>query len=201
MPGRLYGRGPCAQKLTRRVRAVAFHNLALDLDINICHPCTLLNKSLEICSQRRCRSTFPILCTYAKHYKVWKSFLQARGDMDAKAAQKDFNRLLYFGRPTYDLPFMRALLHEMRFAVQGVLDSDEFEYLWGMFEERRNPFATRLFCALSKHKRMVVDQMAVGIKGALRDVRINVCMFDWCIVSHNNFPGLRLMPPTPLCVV
>ena len=86
------------------------------------------------------------------------------GGVDSQAAKKILNKIMYFGRPDYNLPFLWALAHDFRMAAQVVLSSDEFAYLRDMFNDRRNPQATRLFYAISKYERTHVDRMSRAVE-------------------------------------
>ena len=117
------------------------------------------------------------------------------GDVDSQAAKKILNKIMYFGRPDYNLPFLWALVHDFRMAAQVVLSSDEFAYLRDMFNDRRNPQATRLFYAISKYERAHVDRMSRAVEEHSNErLRTTVYMFDGFIAMPTESQPLSEMP-------
>ena len=158
----------------------------VDFDINLCHPALLLNKALEILGKTGHWSTLPMLRLYVRHYKAWRKFVASFGGLSDKGVKKALNIIVYFGAPDSDLPFLWALVHDIRSATDVVLNSAEFEYLKPMFHERNRSKATQLFYALTKLDRFHVDHMISNLDGSGSGFVVEVSMFDGFIAASGT---------------
>ena len=73
-------------------------------------------------------------------------FSSHHGESEAKKA---LTKVMYLGRPTWDIPILWGLLRETREAPAFVLSMLSFHYLANKFADRRNPVASRLSYALA----------------------------------------------------
>ena len=179
LPGRRYGFGPCAQRLSRWARAIAFGGKFLDFDMNNCHPRLLLKKALAALGKTQKWFTFPVFRKYVAHYKVWRRFLMEYTGIDAKSAKKALIKIIYGGKPMYDLPFLWALVGEVHAASKALLSTDEFAHLTGKFTDRSGGGApTRLFYALAALEDDLMYQMCIDLKDCVPNSRIITYMFD-----------------------
>ena len=100
------------------------------------------------------------------------------GDMSRKEAKTSLSKILYGGRPDFDLPFLWALWGETQAAAQILLNNNEFDYLQDKFSDRRHPQATRLFYALSKFEDDALTQCTSDFKDSHSGSLVNAFIYD-----------------------
>ena len=76
------------------------------------------------------------------------------------------------------MPLLWELSADIKRAVEHLLSMTEYEYLKGLFEDRRNPFATRLHYALSSIEDSIITRIEEAMATRLPSARINTYMFD-----------------------
>ena len=157
-----------------------------DFDMNLAHPSLLLVNALRMCGKTNNMQTFPIFRKYRDNYKEWRQFLVVYGDMTKADAKQCLSKLMYGGRPVFDLPFLWALWAEMQAASRVLLDNEEFAYLSDMFGNRRYPEASRLFYAVSNYEDALLHQVISDYKDTFHTAKINALIYDGFIAIQND---------------
>jgi len=193
VPGRLYARGPSAQKLSHTAKAFIFAAdpdasqgadiQHFDVDENNAFPTMMWNEVQKEVGDVM-DIDFVTFTAFVKHPGTFRSFLAEYQGITVKEAKKVFIKLLHFGLPESELPLLWALAAEFRTAAQVLISKDKYSYLQGMFGDRRNPMATRLHYALASVEDAIVNDLAREMENAFGEqVKVIVFMFDGLILQ------------------
>ena len=141
IPGRLLPtRYASLAQLTREARTVAVAGRCDDVDFPNSHFTSLV----AILDTLGVLVHYKMIQRYSKYYREWRVMF----------SKMSLNRILYGGVPDGNdwNPVTWTLASEIRTAGAYILDNDAYAYLNDMFGDRKNPFYSRLYYALSSHE-------------------------------------------------
>lgn len=115
------------------------------------------------------------------HHKDIRAFLAEYTGTSVKESKKELIKVVHMGRPKYEIPFLWDLSVEIRQAAEDLLGLPKFEYLQGLFEDRRRPLASKLHYALASIEDAILSDMELEL-GAIPSLSYNTYMFDEAIV-------------------
>ena len=97
-------------------------------------------------------------------------------------AKKALAKIIYFGKPCADIPFLWGLSREAHLAFASALSSAEWQRLEARFADRPNPKATRLSYALSAMEDDLLRALCQSAE-ACDGARATVYLFDGALVE------------------
>ena len=141
IPGRLLPTSPASlAKITKEARAVSVQGRCKDLDFPASHLFSLASilESLHILHE------FPMVQRFRTYCNEWRALW----------GKHALTMLMYGGVPDGDAwnPITWTLAYQIRAAGLKILACDQYVYLGAHFQDRQNPFYTRLYYALSAHE-------------------------------------------------
>ena len=162
LPGRLVPRAYAALALlTREARSVSvgFGGRCVDLDF----PASHLHSLVRILQAMGILEEFPLIHMYARNYQAWRELW---GKMNLTA-------IMYGFIPSGNAwnPVTWTLASQIHEAGLRILMSDHYSYLNSQFADRKNPFATRLYYALSADEAERLMAAKADFEGNGRHVR------------------------------
>ena len=185
--GRRYALGPSAQGLPSSMRNACLQVdhapsgmvddfVFFDIDVENCFPSLLYAKLKQ--RGHHMEEDFPVFTAFKHNPKAWRSFLSEYFDIEEKRSKKMLIRFLHLAEPSSEMPLLWELSADIKRAVEHLLSMTEYEYLKGLFEDRRIPFATRLHYALSSIEDSIITRIEEAMATRLPSARINTYMFD-----------------------
>ena len=187
IPGRLYAKSPAGQWMCKEDRAIAFQvpvgssygggaKVFVKIDINNCFA-TLFYNELDSHIDLDLYGTF--VC-YKSHYKLWRQFLSEYLNVNTHEAKKILTAIVHLGLPKHDVPFLWNLGIDMQRGIEFLLGLPKFAYLNGLFEERRNPAASRFHYAMAAIEDHIVTETIKALE-EIESVAVNTLIFDGAI--------------------
>ena len=125
---------------------------------------------------------FPTLRSFVHNHSTWREMLVEYLGVPTKEAKTCLLRIFFHGVPTSDLPLLWALVADVRRASGIILADPRFNYLKGLFSQRRNPVASRLHYAIASIEDSIVQRVQAAIADAQITCKIVTYMFDGVVL-------------------
>jgi len=131
---------------------------------------------------------FPMIAKLNADFEAWRHFVADYGTKTgvwnasgaSASAKRAISKIIYTGKPPFDLPFLWALVEEVRDATHSILALPQFAYLRQHFGDRRKPEASRLAYALMAKEDEALQTLASTIS-SVAGAQVYTYLYDGLI--------------------